>query len=49
MLDGYPAPLPDFVAYLRQLAASQLPPIPNSLPAELREILESLAKAIREA
>jgi hypothetical protein len=48
-LDQYPAPLPDFVAYLRQLAAGQLPPIPASLPAELRQILEPLAQAIREA
>jgi hypothetical protein len=48
-LDGYPVPFPDFVAYLRQLAASQLPPIPTSLPAELREFLEPLAQAIRES
>jgi hypothetical protein len=48
-LDQSPAPLPDFVAYLRQLAAGQLPPLPASLPAELRQILEPLAHAIREA
>ena len=48
-LDGYPAPFPDFVAHLRQLAAGQLPPIPDSLPAELRQFLEPLAQAIREA
>ena len=48
-LDKYPAPFPDFVAFLRQLAAGQLPPIPASLPAELRQFLEPLAQAIREA
>lgn len=48
-LDGNAAPMPDFVACLRQLAAGQLPPIPTSLPAELRQILEPLAQAIREA
>ena len=48
-LDGYPAPFPDFVAYLRQLATGQLPPIPTSLPAELRQLLEPLEQAIREA
>jgi len=48
-LAGYPAPFPDFVAHLRQLAAGQLPAIPSSLPAELRQILEALEQAIREA
>jgi hypothetical protein len=49
-LDQYPAPLPDFVAYLRQLAAGHLPPLPASpLPDELQQILEPLAQAIREA
>jgi len=48
-LDGYPAPFPDFVTYLRELAAGQLPPIPTSLPAELRQFLEPLEQAIREA
>ncbi len=48
-LTSYPAPLPDFAAHLRQLAAGQLPPTPASLPAELRHILDQLAQAIREA
>ena len=48
-LDGYPAPMPDFAAHLRQLAAGQLLPVPDSLPAELRQILEQLDQAIREA
>ena len=48
-LDGYPTPFPDFAAHLRQLAARQLPPTPASLPAELRQTLELLAQAIREA
>ena len=48
-LTGYPAPLPDFAAHLRQLAAGRLVPVPASLPAELRQMLEQLAQAIREA
>ena len=48
-LEQYPAPFPDFVAYLRQLAAGQLPPIPASLTDELRQFLEPLARAIEEA
>jgi len=48
-LDKHPAPLPDFVAYLRRLAAGGLGPIPAALPAELRGFLESLAQAIQEA
>ena len=48
-LEQNPAPFPDFVAYLRQLATGQLPPIPASLPTELRQILEPLAQAIQEA
>ena len=48
-LDQYPAPFPDFTAFLRHLAAGQLPPVPASLPAELRQFLEALAQAIREA
>ena len=48
-LTSYPAPLPDFAAHLRQLAAGQLPPTPASLPAELRQTLDQLAQAIREA
>ena len=48
-LEKYPTPFPDFIAFLRQLAAGQLPPIPASLPAELRQFLEALAQAIRES
>jgi tetratricopeptide (TPR) repeat protein len=48
-LDQGPAPFPDFVAFLRHIAAGQLPPIPNNLPAELRQLLEPVAQAIREA
>lgn len=44
-----PAPFPDFAAFLRQIAAGQLPPIPEGLPAELRRWLEGLAQAIRNA
>ena len=39
-LDQFPAPFPEFAAFLRQLAAGQLPPIPDGLPAELRQWLE---------
>ena len=48
-LDGLPAPFPDLAAFLRQIAAGQLPPIPNGLPAELRQGLEALVQAIRDA
>jgi tetratricopeptide (TPR) repeat protein len=48
-VEGLPAPFPDFAAFLRQLAAGQLPPIPDGLPSELREWLEAVVKAIREA
>ncbi|HSJ75114.1 MAG TPA: hypothetical protein VK899_02855 [Gemmatimonadales bacterium] len=48
-LDGLPAPFPDFVAFLRQIAAGQLPPIPGGLPEELREWVEELVAEIREA
>ena len=47
-LDGYPAPMPAFVACLRQLAAGQLPTIPAALPDELRQIVEPLCQAIQE-
>ncbi len=42
-----PVPFPEFAAFLRQLAAGQLPPVPVSLPPELRNLLEPLAQAIR--
>jgi tetratricopeptide (TPR) repeat protein len=48
-LDGFPAPYPEFAAFLRQLAAGQLPPIPHGLPADLRQSLEELVQAIRDA
>ena len=48
-LDNYPAPFPEFAAFLRQLAAGQLPPIPHGLPAELGQWLEDFAQAIRDA
>lgn len=47
-LDQSPAPFPDFAAFLRQMAAGQLPPIPSNLPADLRQFLEELLKAIRD-
>jgi hypothetical protein len=48
-LDGYPAPLSEFAAWLRELAAGRLPTIPAALPAELRQIVEPLSQAIQEA
>lgn len=48
-LDGFPAPFPALAAFLRKLAASELPPIPDGLPAELGQWLEELAQAIRQA
>ena len=44
-----PAPFPDFAAFLRQIAAGELPPIPDGLPAELRQWVEQLVNAIRDA
>ena len=44
---GLPAPFPDFAAFLRQIGAGQLPPIPDGLPGELRQWLEELVQAIR--
>ena len=44
------APFPEFAAFLRQvLAAGQLSPLPPGLPAELRQWLEQLTQAIRDA
>jgi tetratricopeptide (TPR) repeat protein len=48
-LDGYPAPLPEFAAWLRQLAAGRLPAIPAGLPAELHQFVEALCQEIQEA
>ncbi len=48
-LDGYAAPMPEFAACLRQVAAGQLPTVPATLSDELRQILESLVQAIQEA
>jgi hypothetical protein len=46
-LGELPAPFPDFAAFLRQIAAGQVAPIPDGLPAELRQWLEELVQAIR--
>ncbi len=48
-LEQLPAPFPGFAAFLRQIAAGQLPPIPSGLPAELGQLLEAMAQAIRQA
>jgi len=44
-----PEPFPDYAAFLRQIAAGELPPVPTGLPGELREWLEELSQAIRNA
>jgi hypothetical protein len=47
-LEGSPAPFLDFAAFLRQIAAGQLPATPSGLPDELREWLEELVEAIQK-
>ena len=44
-----PASLLAFSATLRQWAAGETPPIPNALPAELRDQLTEVLPALREA
>ena len=44
-----PAPLPDFSATLRRWAAGEMPPIPDGLPTELRDLLTEVLQALREA
>ncbi len=48
-LDGYPAPFSLFSAALRQLAAGQIPAIPDALSSELQQILAAIVEAIRKA
>jgi tetratricopeptide (TPR) repeat protein len=47
-LDQLPAPFPDFVAFLRNLASAELPPIPTGLPLELRQLLETVVQDIQK-
>jgi len=48
-LDCWPDPFPDLAAHLRELATCRLPSIPDNLPPELCQLLEDLARAIRES
>ncbi|NRF65442.1 CHAT domain-containing protein [Aquincola sp. S2] len=48
-LDGMPAPFPDFSATLCRLASGEMPPIPDGLPTELRDLLTATLKAMRDA
>ena len=48
-VEQLPVPFPAFAAFLRHIAAGQLPPIPNALPTELKQLLEPVAEAIRQA
>lgn len=41
------APFPEFAAFLRQIAAGEVPPIPEGLPEELREWVEGLVEEIK--
>ncbi|HEY2294901.1 MAG TPA: hypothetical protein VGM86_29710 [Thermoanaerobaculia bacterium] len=44
-----PVPFSGYVAFLRQIAQGQLPPIPNGLPGEFRQWVEVLVQEIRKA
>lgn len=46
-LDGLPAPFPGLAAFLCQIAAGQVAPVPGGLPGELQTWLEGLVEAIR--
>ena len=48
-LDQAPAPLDALAPFLRSLAAGQAPSVPSALPGELRQMLEALLEAVREA
>jgi tetratricopeptide (TPR) repeat protein len=47
-IEQLPAPLPDLAAFLRRLAARELPSVPATLPPELQQFLTQLLDAIRE-
>lgn len=46
-LDQATVPFSDFAAFLRQIAAGELAPVPSGLPGELREWVEELVGGIR--
>jgi hypothetical protein len=46
-LEGFPAPFPEFAAFLRQIASGQMAPIPVGLPDELRQWLKELVDVVR--
>jgi len=48
-IEGWPAPLPDFAAALRRLAAGQVPDVPQALPAQLKDIFTDIIAQIRQA
>ena len=48
-VEQLPVPFASFAACLRHIAAGQLPPIPNDLPTELKQLLETVAQAIHKA
>jgi hypothetical protein len=48
-LDGLPAPFPELAGFLRRIAAGEALAVPDGLPGELRQLLEGLVQAIREA
>ncbi|MBI3270571.1 MAG: tetratricopeptide repeat protein [Planctomycetes bacterium] len=48
-LDKFPAPMPDLAAFLRRLAAREVPALPAPLPPELTALLTQLLDAVKEA
>ena len=47
-IEQFPAPLPDLAAFLRRLAARELPAVPSTLPPELQQFLTQLLQGCRE-
>jgi tetratricopeptide (TPR) repeat protein len=47
-IETWPAPLPELAAFLRRLAAGELPPVPSDLPAPLPAFLAQLFDAVRK-
>ncbi len=48
-IEKLPVPLPDVAAFLRRIAAGEIPSPPTSLPAELQQLFTQLIDAIRES
>ncbi|HOC55787.1 MAG TPA: tetratricopeptide repeat protein [Verrucomicrobiota bacterium] len=48
-LEKLPVPMPDLAAFLRRLAARELPAVPSTLPPELQQYLAQVVAAAKEA